>query len=69
MEASVSNFSTTIITFVVLIAVAYVTITFTVHLGLKNIITDREVRNGIIQLTSVVTFGIIAMNIICFREK
>jgi len=63
MEAAVNNLSTTIITFLALIAVAYVTITFTVHLGLKNIITNRKVRNGIIQLASVVTFGIIAMNI------
>lgn len=62
MEAAVSNFSTTIITFVVLITGAYMAITFTVHLGLKNVVTNRELRNGIIKLTSVVAFGIIAMN-------
>lgn len=62
MEAAVSNFSTTIITFLVLITGAYMAITFAVHLGLKNVVTNRELRNGIIKLTSVIAFGVIAMN-------
>ena len=64
MEAALNNFSTTIITFVFLILGAYMVITFTVHLGLKNVITNREIRNGIIKLTSVVAFGVIAMNML-----
>ena len=64
MEAALNNFSTTIITFVFLILGAYMVITFTVHLGLKNVITNREIRNGIIKLTSVVAFGVIAMNVL-----
>ena len=63
MEAAVSNFSTTIITFIFLITGAYMVITLAVHLGLKNVITNRELRNGIIQLTSVIAFGVIAMSI------
>ena len=62
MEEAVSNFSTTIITFVTLITGAYMVITFAVHFGLKNVIVNKEIRNSIIKLTSVVVFGIIGMS-------
>lgn len=63
MEAALSNFAATIISFVVLIVGVYVVITFTVHYGLKNVITNRKLRNDIIKLVSVIAFGAIAMSI------
>lgn len=64
MESALNNFSTTIITFAFSLLGAYIIITLAVHLGLKNVITNIETRNGIIKLTSVVTFGVIAMKML-----
>lgn len=60
MEEGLSQLSTTIITFSVLLISSYALITLTVHLGLKSIIVRKDIRQGIVQLLSVVAFAVIA---------
>lgn len=61
MEAALSNFTTIIISFGVIMLTSYIAITLIVHKGLKSTIPSREIRNAIIKISSVVVFGIAGM--------
>ncbi len=61
IETVLSQFTITIITFVVLMFVSYVVISLVVHKGLKKLITSSEIRNGIVGVMSVIVFCLIGL--------
>ena len=64
MEEALSQFSSKIITFAILIFVAYVAISLIIHKGLNNVITSPAARDGVIKISSVIVFGLIAMAVL-----
>ena len=61
-----SQFSSTIIIFVLLIVISYGLITVVVHNGLKSVVKNFKFREAIVQMLSVVVFAVIASSM--FRD-
>lgn len=62
VEGALSQFSSTIITFIVIVLISYVAITIAVHKVLATVVTTKGIRNNIIQVASVIAFGVIGMS-------
>lgn len=59
MEAAADHFVSRVVTLLVLFVISYGVITVAVHQGLRSVIAGRALRQGLVQLLSVVAFGVI----------